>query len=353
MTLPTPAEIQASLLPACVFLGVLVGLLVARHVVLRHARRWAVRTDNTVDDLLIHALAVPSALWALAIALHVSLPLAPLPDELVTPARTGLLVVLILSVTLATANLAGGMMGVLVSRLEGSDRKGRARVSGLGQGLVRAVVGFIGLTVLLKAVGVEIAPLLTALGVGGLAVALALQDTLGNFFAGVHVLLEKPFSIGDFIRLESGQEGTVADVSWRTTRIRTLDDHVVVLPNSKIAGSTIVNFHLPDPRNRLTLEIGVEYGSDLDAVRALLIDEVRAVTAEGGLFANEPAGDAGVTRFGEWAVYLSVRFYVHDVRMAFPATDAMARRLYARLRAEGVRIPLPTQQVLLRRADGA
>ena len=95
---------------------------------------------------------------------------------------------------------------------------------------------------MLNAVGVSITPIITALGVGGLAMALALQDTLSNLFAGIHILAEHTIRIGDFIRLETGQEGYVEDISWRTTRIRMLPNNMVIVPNSKLAQSVVVNY---------------------------------------------------------------------------------------------------------------
>ena len=177
--------------------------------------------------------------WSLALALAVALGASPLAPEMRQIFTTAILALVILSMTLVGASVAGGAM-TLALRRQGADGK----VPGLGQAVVKGVVVLIGGMVGLNVMGVEIAPLLTALGVGGLAVALALQDTLTNFFAGLHILLERPYHIGNFIRLDDGQEGLVLDIGWRTTRIRTLADDVIVVPNSRMAGSKIGRAHV-------------------------------------------------------------------------------------------------------------
>ena len=113
-------------------------------------------------------------------------------------------------------------------------------MAGLTRTLTRFAVLATGLLVLLAYLNISITPMLTALGIGGLAVALALQDTLANFFAGLHILVERPIFVGDYIRLESGQEGVVTDIGWRTTRIRTLSANMVVVPNTKITSGTLL-----------------------------------------------------------------------------------------------------------------
>ena len=139
------------------------------------------------------------------------------------------------------------------------------------------------------ALGIQITPILTALGVGGLAVALALQDTRSNLFAGVHLLADRPIRVGDYIKIADSVEGYVVDVGWRSTRVRTLQNMVMVVPNKKVAESVITNYDLPEPRVALLLRMGVSYDSDPDHVERVLVDEaVRAVGEVPGLLA-EPA----------------------------------------------------------------
>jgi small-conductance mechanosensitive channel len=205
----------------------------------------------------------------------------------------------------------------------------------------------VGGTVLLNALGVEIAPIITALGVGGLAVALALQDSLTNLFAGIHILLERPFHIGHYIQLEDKREGHVLDIGWRTTRIRTLDDDVIVVPNSKIAGSTIVNYHMPFPRSRVLLRVGVDYASDPRRVREVLVDELQKAARELDILLEDPAPQAYFRTMGDFALEFELRFYVRDIASEERARDEVNHRVFARLRAEGIQIPFPTRTLIV------
>jgi len=121
-------------------------------------------------------------------------------------------------------------------------------VSSLMQSIASGVVAGLGALVILNGLGLSITPMLTALGVGGLAVALALQKPLANFFAGVFLTLAGQIRVGDFVTPDSGQEGIVADFGWRSTRLRMLVNNLVIVPNSKLAQAVVVNHHLPTPK---------------------------------------------------------------------------------------------------------
>src|SRR5207245_808248 len=157
-----------------------------------------------------------------------------------------------------------------------------------------------GFLVLLAALGIQITPILTALGVGGLAVALALQDTLSNLFAGAHLLADKPIRVGDYVKVADTVEGYVVDIGWRSTRVRMLQNMVVTIPNKRVAESIITNYDMPDPRLTLLIRVSVDYGSDVELVERLLVDE--ATRAAGlGRHARDrepapPPGPASVSR---------------------------------------------------------
>jgi small-conductance mechanosensitive channel len=334
----------AVLRPGAAFLFTLTAAFVLRAIALRQLSRWAARTVTDVDDLLLHAIRVPSLFWCVATALIVTVRTSSVEEGYRELAGDGLTVLVILSVTLALANVAGGAV-TLVLRRSGEQ----THVPGLGQTAIKTAVLLVGGTILLNALGVEIAPIITALGVGGLAVALALQDSLTNLFAGIHILLERPFHIGHYIQLEDRREGHVLDIGWRTTRIRTLDDDVIVVPNSKIAGSTIVNYHMPFPRSRVVVQVAVAYDSDPDRVRAVLESEMASLAAAADYVLAEPAPSVLFRRMGDWALEFDVRFHIRDIALAERATDLANTRLFRRLRAEGIDIPFPTRTVVLRK----
>lgn len=346
--LALPIELSAPLRVGGAFVLSLVALLVVRTLGLRWARGVALRTASPLDDVVIGSLRYPSIFWAAALAIEGALAVAEVNAEFREAFGKGVGVLVIFSMTLVIANISSGVLSV---RLNADT--GTAAASGIARALVRGFVLIAGVSAVLHSLGVSVGPLLTALGVGGLAVALALQDTLGNLFAGIHLLLEKPFAIGHFVRIEGGEEGWVQDIGWRTTRLLTLADHTVVIPNAKIAGSKIINMNLPDPRVRVERQLGVSYASDPVHVERVLLDELQKVVRELPGTMADPAPDVLLEGLGPYALQYTVRFYVKQFAFERPMSHLVLTRLVMRLRAESIEIPFPYQVVELRGAPPA
>ena len=161
-------------------------------------------------------------------------------------------------------------------RLYGQHVTGTQSVTSLTEKLVQTVIVMIGIIWLLRVVfDLNLTPILTTLGVGGIAVALALQDTLSNLFAGFYVSISGLVRIGDYIKLNSGEEGYVTDINWRCTTMRTVGYNLVVVPNNKLGQAIYTNYFLPEPRMGMSVSFGVGYDSDIDRVEAILLDEAR------------------------------------------------------------------------------
>lgn len=339
-----PDSIGTPLVIGALMLATGAVALVVRGVLLRGLERVVHHTSNELDDFLVRSVRFPSLVLALACALYVGLNLDPIPEEVRDAADKGMAVLLILAVTAAMANVLGGALLAGVRRSLG-DRP----VAGLGIVVVKGLIWLVGIMVLLNQLGLQITPLLTALGVGGLAMALALQDTLSNLFSGIHILLERPFEVGHWVQGENW-EGRVVDISWRTTRILTVTDHYVVIPNSKIAGSTIQNFNLPDPSVRAQVDFSVAYGTDLDRASSVVRDELAELVSAGPRVFAPGDPDVRVQSLGDSAINLRARVSVKDYGLIRDAQDRMLRAIVRRLEAEGIEIPFPQRVVWTRQA---
>jgi small-conductance mechanosensitive channel len=206
-----------------------------------------------------------------------------------------------------------------------------------------------GFLIILSVLGISITPLLTALGVGGLAVALALQDTLANLFAGIHILMEKAVRVGDFVKLETGQEGYVEDITWRTTRVRMLPNNIVVIPNSKLSQSVVTNYYLPEKRMSLLIPIGVSYSSDPEEVERILIDEAKKAVGEVQGLRGEPEPFVRfIPGFGESSLDFTLICQVNEFVDQYIAQHELRKRIFKRFREEGIEIPFPHRTVYLR-----
>lgn len=341
-------ELSAPLRVGGAFVLSLVLLLVVRTFGMRWARNVAASTASQLDDVVVGSLRYPSIFWAAALALEGALAVAEVSAEFREAFGKGVGALVIFSMTLVVANISSGVLGI---RLRSSS--GAAAASGIARTLVRGFVILGGISVVLHSLGVSVGPLLTALGVGGLAVALALQDTLGNLFAGIHLLLEKPFAIGHFVRIEGGDEGWVQDIGWRTTRLLTLADHTVVIPNSQIAGSKVINMNLPEPAVRVERKVGVSYSSDPANVERVLLDELQRAVRELPGTLTTPSPDVLLEGLGPYSMDYTVRFYVKQFSFERAMSHLVLTRLVVRLRAENIEIPFPYQVVELRGSGAA
>ena len=218
--------------------------------------------------------------------------------------------------------------------------------------MVTVVIWVVGGLVLLSGLGVSVTPILTALGVGGLAVALALQETLSNFFAGLHLLMERPIRVGDFIKLESGQEGYVEDIGWRTTRVRMLPNNIVIIPNNKITQSILTNYYLPDPRMAVLIPISVSYTVDPDRLERMLIEEAtKAIGQIPGLLAEPAPAVRFIPGFGNSSLDFTLICQVREFTDQYLVQHDLRKRIFTRFKDEGIAIPYPQHTVHLRNSS--
>ncbi|MDI6784396.1 MAG: mechanosensitive ion channel family protein, partial [bacterium] len=207
----------------------------------------------------------------------------------------------------------------------------------------------IGLLVILQTLGLSITPILTALGVGGLAVALALRETLSNLFSGLHILASKQIKPGDYVKLDSGEEGYITDITWRNTTIKTLANNMVIVPNSKLASAIITNFHLPENNVKVYIPVGVSYTSDLEKVEKVTVEVAKEIMQEipGGVPEFDP-----VIRYSEFAdssIKFTVVMYAKDFIDQYLIKHEFIKRLHKRYITEGIEIPFPIRTVYMKK----
>src|SRR2546429_9693441 len=343
---------QHLLWPALGFAVALIAVLALRWAVMTVFNRWA--TGPGALAAFLQAIRLPSLLWCGVMAFYVTIEAASeaavLPRRLTGELTTILQASIILSVTITLA----GMVETLITRV-GESRAFGVPVTGLARAASRLTILAVGFLVLLSALGIHIAPILTALGVGGLAVALALQDTLSNLFAGMHLLADRPIRVGDYVKIADSVEGYVVDVGWRSTRVRMLQNNVVVVPNKKVAESIITNYDLPQSRLALSIRVSVSYRSDPDRVERVLVDEATKATGQIRALLAEPAPFARlIPGFGASSLDLTLNCQVASFVAQYLVQHELRKRILRRLRADGIEIPYPTRAVELRdeRSDG-
>lgn len=331
-------------IPATVALISAFLMFMVRSVAFRLLHKWAERTETKIDDIIIKSFKVPSLYWCIAIGLYIGVAVSKLPERYVFYFSKTIHIIVIFSITIATANLSGKIFRNYIQKSELP-----IPTTGLAYGILKGTVIVIGILIILTVLGISITPLITALGVGGLAVALALQDTLANLFAGIHILVEKSIRVGDFIKLETGQEGYVEDITWRTTRIRMLPNNIVVIPNSKLSQSIVTNYYLPEKRMSVLIPISVSYSSDPEIIERILVEEAKKAVGEvPGLLGDPEPFVRFIPGFGESSLDFTLICQVREFVDQYPVQHELRKRIFKRFREEGIEIPFPHRTVYLR-----
>jgi small-conductance mechanosensitive channel len=320
------------------------GFLV-RRLLFSTLARWAKKTSGQFDDIIVQAVRGPFIIWVLMLSIHLAAQASPLPDKISNLIAKALLFLLIASLTMAGSRIASESV-----RVYGTRSQSTLPVTSLTQHVAQLAVIIIGLLILLNSLGIPIAPLLTAMGVGGLAVALGLQDTLANFFAGIHVSLAGNVRLGDYIKLNTGEEGYISDISWRTTTIKALSNNLIIIPNSKLAQAIVTNYHLPEKRMSLSIPVSVGYDSDLAQVENILLEEAQLGAGEiPGLLAEPAPAVRLIPGFGSSSLDFTLSCQVAEFVDQYRVQHELRKRIILRFRREKIEIPYPSRTVYLNR----
>ena len=333
--------------PLIVFAITLTVSYIVGRMALRALRGWAERTGSRPGRILAEALRGPLFIWGLILAVHLAIQLSEIPTRYTQWSAKTLAALWVLSLTVMCMRVARNLV-----RNYGSQMPGALPVSTLTETLVQLVVVILGVLVILNQLGFSIAPILTALGVGGLAVALALQDTLSNLFAGFYIAVARQVRLSDYIRLDGGQEGYVIDIGWRSTSIRSLANNLIVVPNSKLGQAIVTNYHLPERRMGAGLQVNVSLDSDPEHVERVLLEIGQEAAGHiPGMLADPPPSVAFDPGVGDFSVGFSLNYQVAEFANQFGVRNELRKRIFLRFREEGIQIPYPTRTVYLRETD--
>ncbi len=326
-------------------LGITVlGGLLLRRILFAVLDAWSARSESHLGVLVEDSLRGPIVLWSLILGLHLATQNSEIPKHYLHYVPTILAVLWIVSLTIAASHFAGNTV-----RFYGGRVTGAKNVTSLTEKLAQLVVIAIGIVILLRvAFDLNVNTVITTLGVGGLAVALALQDTLSNLFAGFYVSISGLVRLGDYIKLNTGEEGFIADINWRCTTLRGLTNNLVIVPNNKLGQAIFTNYHLPDTRVALSVQIGVGYDSDVDRVESILLDEaVKASQEVPGMLADPVPYIRFQPGLGDFALQFQVNYSVGEFTQQYTAQSELRKRIYRRLKAENISMPYPTQSIIL------
>ncbi len=305
--------------------------------------RWAKKTKSGLTDGVVRSTKGATLPWCFMAGIYAGIRVSQLPEVWAAVADKVLVSLFILSIALAGASLAG----VLIARYARKSVMG-APMSSLVQNSVRGLILILGILVLLDTLGVKITTLIAALGIGTLAVALALQDTLSNLFAGAYIVLSRNIRAGDYIKLDAGPEGYIVDIGWRATTIRPFENTIVIIPNSKLSQSIVTNYNLPEPWIQVAIPINVSYDTDVDRLEQILVEEgKKAIKEVPGMLPDFEPVVRFMPGFGDFSLNFVFVFRVKQFVDQYFVQHELRKRILKRFRQEGITIPFPIRTVHL------
>jgi len=325
--------------------GIALGWLIEK-ALLGYLQRLVKRTKRKTDEAIISSLHGLPWIWCILGGMDAAIDAMNLRPRLDTILVNSIVGLVILSITVGVARLVTNLTSVYSGHPDG-----RFPSTSILRNLAAIVVYLLGFLVILQTLGISITPVLTALGVGGLAVALALQDTLANLFAGIQIIASHQVKVGDYIKLATGEEGYVTDIGWRHTMVRGLSNNMFVLPNSKLATTVTTNYYQPEQELSVVINLGVAYDSDLEKVEQITIEVAREVMqqVQGGVPTHAPF--IRYNEFGGSSINFSVILRGKEFTDQYLIKHEFIKRLTARYRKEGINIPFPIQTVYMHQPE--
>ncbi|MBI4438524.1 mechanosensitive ion channel family protein [Candidatus Woesearchaeota archaeon] len=328
------------------------GAKVLYFVLEQYVSKLTRATKTTLDDELLQSVKGPVYLVSLVVGFYFSL----LQIGILTPyagsVRKGFVVVMIGVGTYTAARVTVTLLNWYAVNLAA---KTETKVDEHFMPVIRKVVSVfiyaVGLVVILDQLGIKVTALVASLGVASLAVALALQETLSNFFAGLYVMADKPAVPGDFVKLETGDEGFVEEIGWRSTKIRLLNENIVIIPNAKLAQGVLTNYHRPFKGAVVVIDCGVSYDSDLEKVEKVTIKIAREVLkrCEAGDKDFEPV--IRFKAFGESNINFAIVLKVKDYAVRAPVIHEFIKAIMKEYSKEGIEISWPVRKVYLKKSE--
>ncbi|MBL6719713.1 MAG: mechanosensitive ion channel family protein [Candidatus Marinimicrobia bacterium] len=321
-----------------IFLGIVLGLFFKKFLVSR-LKSLSEKNNWQSDDVVIDAIDSVIVFWFFLAFSSMAIGNADLPgpEDIYQKIISAFLII---SISFTGSKVVLGLLDIW------SQTNKSLPSTGIFKGLTNFVIFSIGILFILQSFGISITPLITALGVGGLAVSLALKDTLSDLFGGINILLSKTMQEGDYVQLDNGYQGYVENIGWRFTTIRERANNMISIPNSVLSGSISKNFTSKDAAFRVPIQVGVSYDSDLDHVERVALDVAM------DLYKNldevsksyEP-----VIRFREFADS-SINFFIYFQGNNFGdhnvILNAYIKALHKRFKEEKIDIPYPIRTLI-------
>jgi small-conductance mechanosensitive channel len=332
---------------------VIIGLVIAgiARAIVRWLKKFAETTETQWDDIIVAAIGTPVQVGIIAISVYIALKyFGIVPDQYAWIISDKILnSIYILLGTWIIATLVHDIITIYGHALaEKTEGDWDDRLVELLELAARYIIWFAGIMLILVNLEINITPFLAGAGIAGLAFALAAQDLISNFLGGAIITVDKPFLVGDRVKIDNFY-GDVINIGPRSTRLKTLDYQIVTIPNNKITSTYIVNYSEPDVKLRITIPVSVAYGSDPAKVKALLLEIAHDVIEKTDYLHEDPAPTAFFLEFADSSLKFILYVWARKYNLPDDVKDAINTRIAGRFAAEGIEIPFPQMEVRLKK----
>ena len=315
--------------------------IITKNIIHLRLKKIVERSNWKGDDIVVYSVESQILLWFILFGLYTVNKDLPIDYKYIGILSAILKILLIASVTHTFSKIILGFFEIW------SNQQGGGLPSTIiFTNIVRITIYTIGMLIILETINISIAPMLTALGVGGLAVSLALKDTLSDIFAGLHILLSKKVEPGDFISLDSGEMGYIQNITWRNTKMLERSNNIIHIPNTKLSSAIIKNYDSGDPAFSVKIPIGVGYNSDLNHVGEIIMEVANNLYLKMDEINKDAKPSFKFRGFGESSIDLAVYFRGNKYGDQNPIIHEFIKDIHERFNKEGIEIPYPVRTII-------
>jgi small-conductance mechanosensitive channel len=334
---------------ATILSGFLLALIA--NFIVRWLKSKAGTTETHWDDIIISAIGKPVQVAIIAVSIYIALKyygIVPAQYQWILDDRFINSFYILIGAWVISSFIHDIILIYGHAFAEKSESEWDDRLIELLELVAKYLIWFAAVILILYTFRVDITPFLAGAGIAGLAIALAAQDILSNFFGGAIITMDKPFKVNDRIKIDT-YVGDVVSIGPRSTRIRTLDYQIVTIPNNKITTNVIVNYAMPDQKLRITIPVTVAYSSDVHKVKQLLLEIARDVIKNTQYLLEDPAPKVFFLEFGESSLKFVLYIWAKAYNLPDEIKDAINTRIAERFAAEGIEIPFPQIDVHMKK----
>jgi small-conductance mechanosensitive channel len=334
-------EFKQYIIAASILLMSIICGFIFKKIIVHKLRKLTKRSHWQGTDIILDGLNRAAIPILMVVGIYISIHNLPLEKSVIQILDIISIVIILITITVVAARISAGFVTSYTQK-----NNGLLPATSLFSNITKVVIYILGGLIILQYIGVSITPMLTALGVGGLAVALALQDTLSNLFSGLNIIASKQIKPGDFIKLDNQEEGLVTDITWRYTTIQAMPNNRIIVPNFKLASAIITNYNLPEEELTISIPVSVSYESDLNFVEKITLEVAKEIqqSAEEAISNYEPV--VRFKEFGASAINLVVVLRAKDFSTQYTLKHYFIKRLHEEYIKNNIVIPYQTLNVM-------